>query len=247
MMENGVGPLRFDSFTRSLVVSTSRRGLLGGLATFAAGLVGKRAAAAQVSQVTCGNKFCYDRRTQTVLDVCADGCVCCVYTNSITGTVINSRCRPPGTCSPGIALCPPGEVVDPIAGCVPEGVNCATAPAGTQCAVGKVCSGGQCVGNGVCAAAGPFGCGPESCALFNPLTGCLSDPEGGIVCVGDVSCESPANCTSSAECPTGFVCATYGCTTCAPICGAGGSTMSAASLTTSGIPEAPSFLGSPDA
>ena len=90
-------PRRFDSLTRSLASATTRRGLLGSLATIGAGLFGARGnASAQVTQVSCGNQFCASNPGG-----CKPGCVCCVYTNPITGTVINSRCRPPGTCSPG--------------------------------------------------------------------------------------------------------------------------------------------------
>ena len=90
-------PRRFDTLARSLAAPKSRRGLIGGLVALGAGLLGARGTTnAQVSQVSCGNQFCASNP-----GVCNPGCVCCVYTNPITGQVTNSRCRPPGTCSPG--------------------------------------------------------------------------------------------------------------------------------------------------
>ena len=90
---------RFDSLTRSLASAKSRRGFLGSLAALGAGLLGVRAADAQVTQAQCGNVVCYDRRTQTQTVACAPGCVCCVYGNG------NSRCQPAGSCG--------GTVVSP--------------------------------------------------------------------------------------------------------------------------------------
>ncbi len=99
---------RFDALTQSLAAAKTRRGLLGSLAALGAGLLGTRATEAQVTQAQCGNVIC-----KTNPGKCNDGCVCCVYSNG------NSRCRPPGQCSPGSAVCPAGEEVDPILGCVP--------------------------------------------------------------------------------------------------------------------------------
>ena len=85
---------RFDALTRSLAAAKTRRGFLGTLAAIGAGLIGaKPADAQQVTQAQCGNKFCASNP-----GVCTNGCVCCVYPNG------NSRCRPPGTCSPGIEV-----------------------------------------------------------------------------------------------------------------------------------------------
>ncbi len=89
-------PTRFDGLAKALALPGSRRSLLRGLVGGVLGALGLRTAGAQVSQVDCGNQFCASNPGG-----CLPGCVCCVYTNSITGTVINSRCRPPGTCSPG--------------------------------------------------------------------------------------------------------------------------------------------------
>ena len=87
----------FDALARSLAAHRSRRGLLGAALVAAAGALGLRGAEAQVTQVQCGNQMCASKPGG-----CNAGCVCCLYTNPITGTVINSRCRPPGTCSPGV-------------------------------------------------------------------------------------------------------------------------------------------------
>ena len=87
-------PMRFDSLTRSLATPKTRRGLLGSLAALGAGLLGARAADAQVTQAQCGNRVCAANP-----GVCANGCVCCVYGNG------NSRCQPPGNCT--------GTVVSP--------------------------------------------------------------------------------------------------------------------------------------
>ncbi len=99
-------PSRFDTLSRSLAAPRTRRGLLGTLTALGAGLIGAHAAGAQVSQISCGNQACASNP-----GVCKPGCVCCAYTNSITGQVINSRCRPPGTCAPGTVACPPGQVL----------------------------------------------------------------------------------------------------------------------------------------
>jgi hypothetical protein len=130
-----VDPHSFDLLARSLAAPKSRRGLLGSLAALSAGLLEAGHAGAQVSQLSCGNKICASNP-----GICNDGCVCCVYTNPITGRVFNSRCRPPGTCSPRTVACPPGQVLGPsgvcaaptttttttatTAGCLPEETIC---------------------------------------------------------------------------------------------------------------------------
>ena len=96
-------PRRFDTFARSLATPKTRRGLLGTLAALGAGLLGARAAdAQQVTQASCGNVVCNGNGC-----ACRAGCVCCTYSNG------NSRCRPPGTCSPGTetACAPPPKMV----------------------------------------------------------------------------------------------------------------------------------------
>ena len=79
-------------------------GLAGG-ALAAAGVLPTRRAKALVSQAQCSNKSCKNNPA-----VCTNGCVCCVYANG------NSRCRPPGTCSSGQTVCPPGLVLDAVRG-----------------------------------------------------------------------------------------------------------------------------------
>ncbi len=81
-------PRRFDSLARSIAAPKTRRGLLGTLAAFGAGLGGARAGDAQVSQAQCGNKVCASNP-----GVCTGGCVCCAYSNG------NSRCLPPTKCT----------------------------------------------------------------------------------------------------------------------------------------------------
>src|SRR5215207_1334808 len=81
-------PRRFDALARSLAASKTRRGFLGTLAAVGAGLLGSRAAAAQVTQAFCGNVVCAANP-----GVCKSGCVCCGYSNG------NSRCMPPGNCT----------------------------------------------------------------------------------------------------------------------------------------------------
>src|SRR5215207_2484900 len=85
-------PSRFDSLSRSLATAKSRRGFLGTLAALGAGLLGARAADAQVTQAFCGNVVC-----RTNPGICKPGCVCCVWSNT------NSRCMPPGNCSGTVA------------------------------------------------------------------------------------------------------------------------------------------------
>ncbi len=194
----------FDSLTRSLASAKTRRGILGSLAAIGAGLAGARAADAQVTQAQCGNKTCANNPGK-----CSDGCVCCVYSNG------NSRCRPPGTCGPGAAVCPPGEEVDPILGCVPID-PCAGLVDGASCGSGLVCSGGQCIGNGVCPTGddvcegGGTQCGGQI-AICGDKTKCVETPEGGSTCIfyydtdpEQVCAGGP--CAASADCPDGSVC-----------------------------------------
>lgn len=86
----------FDRFARSVASPKSRRGFLGGIAALGASYLGARHTSAQATQVDCGNQTCAKNPYG-----CNPDCVCCIYTNPITGKVINSRCRPPGTCAPG--------------------------------------------------------------------------------------------------------------------------------------------------
>ena len=182
-------PRRFDSLARSLAVSKTRRGLFGSVAALAAGALGLRAAGAQVSQRQCGNVVCASNPAG-----CAPGCVCCVYSNG------NSRCRPPGQCSPGQAACPADRpFVDPARGCVQcLNANQCPAPAGectfaacvdgvcisTEGEDGAACPGGVCVG-GVCCDSG-IGVprGGEECDALN----------GGICCSGATKCCGGAGC-----------------------------------------------------
>lgn len=155
---------RFDALSKKLATrpsGTSRRSLIAAAAAGLAGAIRLRAGAgAQVSQAACGNKRCAKNP-----GVCADGCVCCVYGNG------NSRCRPAGWCAPGVAVCPPGELVDPTLGCVqclsrddcPDGLGCfggkcAQCPDGVGNCPGGPCGTGNCVG-GVC---GPLIPDPDS-------------------------------------------------------------------------------------
>ena len=186
---------RFDELSRRLATGVSRRAALKGAAAGLLGALGLRTAAgAQVSQAQCGNRTCKNDPA-----VCNDGCVCCVYPNG------NSRCRPPGTCSPGTAVCPPGEVADSILGCVVAG-PCAGLDDGASCGTGLVCSRGTCVGNGVCGTGSEntTGCGGPECNLG--LSGCLTTNEGGLVCASGISCEAEPVCASSADCPAGQAC-----------------------------------------
>src|SRR5215203_898452 len=89
---------RFDDLSRRLARGLSRRQALAGLTAGVAAALGLRAtrdAGAQVTQVYCGNPACASNPGG-----CKPGCVCYVYTDAV-GQVTNSRCRPPGTCSPG--------------------------------------------------------------------------------------------------------------------------------------------------
>jgi hypothetical protein len=189
----------FDSLARSLAARKSRRGVLGSLAALGAGLLGVRGSDAQGTQAQCGNKICASNP-----GVCSDGCVCCVYPNG------NSRCRPPGTCSPGTAVCPAGEVVDPVLGCIPSD--------GASCGTGLVYSGGECIGNGLCPTGdsfcngGPANCGGQAgiCGLQNT---CATTPEGGSTCIfypsiGEVCTGGP--CSVSSDCADGYVCVPAG-------------------------------------
>ena len=94
-----IGPTRFDAMARALPVPEIPPQSLGGLAALAARhcrIAGRR----------CPGHAGAVR--QPVLRMhnpggCNPGCVCCVYPNG------NSRCRPPGTCSPGREEVPSGR------------------------------------------------------------------------------------------------------------------------------------------
>ena len=222
-------PRRFDSLARSFATPRTRRGFLGALASLGAGLLGGRAAAAQVTQASCGNVVCYNRGTRTVDVACAAGCVCCVYANG------NSRCRPPGGCTGGVIVSPPTTTTTTTAA-----PTCASGLAeGAQCGPGMVCLDGACAGNGVCANSGscPFGgfdCGSDTaCVEAGSL--CVCTAEGGRVCVNNGGlCFDPetgedvvSECATSADCPSGSICLLEACSNdddtyaarCKPVCG----------------------------
>lgn len=151
-------------------------------------LLGVDGAGAQVTQAQCGNRQCANDP-----GVCADGCVCCVYANG------NSRCRPPGTCAPGTAVCPTGEVVDPVAGCVApvcgvqdergicaDTVRCRVA-AQCSCVVSPNRTEAFCADFTVgCGRLTPCPNGQSDCAA-RPGTFCAIDP----CCGGRALCQSP--------------------------------------------------------
>ena len=122
----------------------TRRGILGAMAALAAGLSGRRAADAQVTQASCGNVVCYNRGTQTVNVTCKPGCVCCVFGNG------NSRCMPPGSCTGTITcpICQNGQVCE-------SGVCCSL-------------SDGPCTGHDDCC--GDGFCLGDRCVEVSPST-----------------------------------------------------------------------------
>ena len=113
-------PTRFDALARNLAAPTTRRGLIGTIAALGGGLMVARAGAAQVSQAQCGNVVCASNPGK-----CSPGCVCCVYPNG------NSRCRPPGTCSPSEVRCPAGQVLGPSGVCIAPTTTTTAAPTTT--------------------------------------------------------------------------------------------------------------------
>lgn len=223
---------RFDTITRRLAAGVSRRTALKGVATGLLAALGLRDGAdAQVSRAQCGNKTCKNNPAR-----CDDGCVCCVYSNG------NSRCRPPGTCAPGIATCAEGEIVDPILGCVPA--ECATAsdcgaddpcvgyaceaglcrstellPKGSPCGVGQACVDGACRGRGGCTGSSQCQAGFGFCGGDEVCTGtvCVASVEGAFVC-GDTNglANTPCSGESSGECGPGRLCVTGFCG--GPVC-----------------------------
>jgi hypothetical protein len=202
---------RFDTLTRSLAAPKTRRGLLGSLAALGAGLLGARAteqADAQVSQLSCGNQFCASNPGG-----CKSGCVCCVYTNPVTNRVINSRCRPPGTCAPGTAVCPPGQIPDASGGCAaPTTTTTTTAAPGQTCPVGAGTCGG---GSGVVYCRDDLRCSCETTTAGDTV--CRHGPSG--VCF---DCATDADCAAvrgpGSFCLRGPECCPVGGTFCAPPC-----------------------------
>ena len=199
-LDDRVDSHSFDALTRSLAAPRTRRGLLGTIAAFGAGLLGAKSADAQVSQAQCGNVTC---RTNPAR--CNAGCVCCDYGNG------NSRCRPPGTCSPGVVLCPPGQVLGPSGVCAaPTTTTTAapcppfTSPCGDACCTditGVSCDENGCCqtrlrdrrfpAQGSCTAEVPCCSGRlcQSGRCCEPLDSACTDPQGneccdGLVCLG---------------------------------------------------------------
>ncbi len=191
---------RFDGLSRRLATGHSRREVLTGVAVGLLGMLGLRtgpATAAQTSQVQCGNVACANNPGN-----CNPGCVCCVYTNSITGTVINSRCRPPGTCSPGAVVCPAGKFVDPALGCV-QCRSTADCPAPSGPCQTTTCVAGVC-GTSPVPAGAPGACPASTVACkLNACTAAgvcgLQNTPNNTTCAGgfclDGACVPPASTT----------------------------------------------------
>ena len=105
---------RFDKITRSLASDASRRrvlkGIAGGIAAGFAAVAGRREQTGALAvQAICGYVVCASNP-----GACANGCVCCIYSNG------NSRCMSSDRCT-GTPTCGPGETFDPTLGCVPGG------------------------------------------------------------------------------------------------------------------------------
>ena len=181
---------RFDNLTRTLAAgrsgATSRRTFLAGLAGSAlatAGVLPTRRAAALVSQAQCSNKACKNNPA-----VCTNGCVCCVYGNG------NSRCRPPGQCSPGVVLCPPDLVLGPSGDCVAPTTTTTTTT--TTARPSEVVNGGTFV---ICHE--PFNLGP--CPAGCTYCAGSVDGSGNFLCLAGAT---STQCDTNADCPTGQVC-----------------------------------------
>ena len=187
---------RFDELSRRLATGTSRRSIVTGAVSGLAGAIGLRLGAdAQVSQAQCGNRMCKNNP-----GVCNDGCVCCVYSNG------NNRCRPAGSCGPGVATCPPGEIAHPVRGCVAPPTTTTTTtvapPATTTTTVAATTT-------TTTTTIAP--CGPES-TLCNGVCcaspcQCLVQTGGGLACANPTA-PSPRGCTGTegGRCDAGFAC-----------------------------------------
>ena len=175
-------PSRFDSLSRSLAQAKTRRGFLAGLAALGVGLLGARSTDAQVSQVSCGNQICASNPGG-----CKPGCVCCLYTNPLTGTVINSRCRPPGTCSPGTEAGGPAPTTTPLPATTTAAPTTTMAPTTTTTAQ------------------------PTTTATPTTTAPTTTTTTAAPTCVGITP--GTAQCTTSANCPPGLACVNGGCFT----------------------------------
>jgi hypothetical protein len=138
--------------------------------------------------------------------------------------VINSRCRPPGTCSPGTVACPAGQTPDPAGGCrqcldagqcpVPaDGCQVAVctngacgvvpAPDGTPCNDGNACTqidsclNGACVGTNAVECVARDGC--HVAGVCDPVTGICSDPTA----ANGTPCDDGTACTRDDVCTDG--------------------------------------------
>lgn len=166
---------RFDHLARAFAANVSRRDTLKAAVAGLLAVLGVRnGVGAQVSQAQCGNMTCAKDP-----GVCNDGCVCCLYRDS-RGRVSNSRCRPPGACGPGEAVCPPDRpILDPIDGCIPEDGPCPP----FQSRVAGVCL---------------DPCTVDTCS--GSCGSCAATPEGVALCFGPVSVQCFAECASNADC-----------------------------------------------
>lgn len=185
---------RFDDLTRTLAASATRRRFLGGLGAAVAALVAHGGGdGAEARQAACGNVVCARNPSK-----CAAGCVCCAYANA-RGRIINSRCRPPGTCGPGTVACPDGEryCEDPrrCAGCCGDG-DCA----------GGVCRDGDCCQPRLTCASGECGVVPDGCGGELDCGPCCVPDCGGRTCGDDGCGDSCGACASCTTCGSGGTC-----------------------------------------
>lgn len=216
---------RFDRWTVQLVAPGTRRGLLGALIAGVLGLARFAPAEAvacrtvgrlcRVNANCCsglcamdatGRRTCHCQAAQDCPQPATCHTVACQGGACVTTTTTGACTKPggtTGTCQAGVCR------------------TCAELPAGTACATGKVCSGGACVGNGVCTTGNEshFGCGSAACG--NGTTSCDTNAERAFICTGGIHCPGTACPNGTADCPPGYSCLPGGClgeNSCQPIC-----------------------------
>ncbi len=142
------------------------------------------------------------------------GCVCCVYTNAV-GQVTNSRCRPPGTCSPGTQI--GGTTPAPTTTTARPTTTSAPTTTSTTTTAAPGCPVGSTPCNGVCC--------PSPCQ-------CLQRLDGGFSCVNATQGRGCSG-TDTGACDNGFACIAG---ICRGICGSATTTTAAPTTTTTATP-----------
>ena len=147
----------------------TRRSLIGTLAAVGAGVLGARAADAQVSRWDCGNVVCGSNP-----GVCNPGCICCTYINGNSRCMPSARCTTPGTVATTTTTPAPTTTTTAAAPLLGLGEFCTSVAQCDQSGGETRCEDQGCVGGSVCCCPLRASCsGPCSCC--GAQAGCLDN------------------------------------------------------------------------